>query len=90
MRSGTPVELHEQVITVYGGTGEWKERLSYGRPHEDEAYLFVLDREGVVRWLYHGGFDQARADEVRGLLASLADAKAPVIDHGTAGGQRER
>lgn len=23
MRSGTAVELHDHVITVYGGTGDW-------------------------------------------------------------------
>ena len=36
MRSGTPVELHDQVITVYGGTGDWKQRLSYSTSHEDD------------------------------------------------------
>ena len=38
MRSGTPVELHDRVITVYGGTGDWKRRLSYAgswRPSTD-------------------------------------------------------
>ena len=29
MRRGTPVELHDHVITVYGGTSDWKQRLSY-------------------------------------------------------------
>src|SRR6187455_2175555 len=48
MRRGTPVELHEQVITVYGGTGDWKLRLSHSPEHEDDAYLVVLDRDGVV------------------------------------------
>jgi len=73
MRSGTPVELHDQVITVYGGTSEWKQRLSYSTRHEDDAYLIVLDTQGVVRWLHHGVFDQSRADELKGLLTSLAD-----------------
>ena len=73
MRSGTPVELHDRVITVYGGTGDWKKRLAYSAEHEDDAYLIVLDRDGVVQWLHHGGFDQARADDLRGLLTSLAD-----------------
>lgn len=72
MRSGTPVELHDHVITVYGGTGDWKHRLSYSTSHEDDAYLIVLDRQGVVRWLHHGVFDQSRADELKGLLTSLA------------------
>jgi hypothetical protein len=73
MRSGTPVELHDRVITVYGGTGDWKRRLSYSPEHKDDAYLIVLDTSGVVRWLYHGGFDQSQADHLYALLPSLAD-----------------
>ena len=72
MRSGTPAELHDHVITVYGGTGDWKQRLSYSTGHEDDAYLSVFDTQGVVRWLHHGVFDQSRADELKKILASLA------------------
>ena len=75
MRNGTPAELHDQVITVYGGTGDWKRRLFYSSEHKDDAYLVVLDREGIVRWLYHGEFDQPRADDLQRLLASLADRR---------------
>jgi hypothetical protein len=71
MRKGTPVELHGHVITVYGGTGDWKQRLSYSAAHEHDAYLVVLDRDGVVRWLHHGGFDTSKSDELQALLASL-------------------
>jgi hypothetical protein len=81
MRRGTPTELHEQVITVYGNTGDWKRRLSHASAHEDDAYLIVIDRKGVVRWLNHGGFDQARADELRGILTSLADGRPSTSDH---------
>lgn len=77
MRSGTPVELHDQVITIYGGTGDWKQRLSYSASHEDDAYLILLDRQGVVRWLHHGVFDRSRAGELKALLSSLV-GKRPV------------
>jgi hypothetical protein len=80
MRSGTPVELHDQVITVYGGTGDWKQRLAYSTRHEDDAYLIVFDGQGVVRWLHHGGFDQSRADLLKGLLASLAGGPRATAD----------
>ena len=76
MRSGTPAELHDRVITVYGGTGDWKKRLSYAPDHEDDAYLIVLDGEGVVRWLYHGAFDEPRARELQELLTSLAEGRS--------------
>ena len=81
MRSGTPVELHDRVITVYKGTGDWKKRLAYSAEREDDAYLIVLDRDGIVQWLHHGWFDQARADDLRGLLTSLADGRTTMADH---------
>ena len=81
MRSGTPVELHDRVITVYKGTGDWKQRLAYSSEREDDAYLVVLDRDGVVRWLHHGGFDQSRADDLQALLTSLAEGGPAATDH---------
>jgi hypothetical protein len=81
MRSGTPVDLHDRVITVYGDTDEWKRRLSYSPEHKDDAYLIVVDREGVVRWLHHGAFDQAQADDLLGVLTSLADGQRTEADH---------
>jgi hypothetical protein len=73
MRKGTPVELHDQVITVYGGTGDWKKRLAYPSSDQtkDDAYLIVLDKEGVVRWLHHGAFDKVRSDELKDVLTAL-------------------
>jgi len=89
MRNGTPAELHDQVITVYGGTGDWKQRLSYSSAHKDNAYLIVLDREGVVRWLHHGVFDQPRGDELKALLASLADRRPAVAGPESSDGRLE-
>ena len=76
MRSGTPAALHDHVITVYRDTGDWKRWLSYARDHADDAYLIVLDRKGVVRWLRHGVFDTSRSEELKGLLTSLADGRS--------------
>ena len=72
MRNGTPTDLHEHVITVYGGTNDWKTRLAFSSTHQDDAYLVVLDRSGVVRWLHHGDVQTAKSDELKTILASLA------------------
>jgi hypothetical protein len=80
MRKGTPPELQDHVLTVYGGTGEWKTRLGWSSEREDEAYLIVVDTDGVVRWLYHGEFDRPRADELRTVLTSLADGPQAEAD----------
>jgi len=55
MRKGTPRGDYEHVITVYGGTDSWKQRLGF--QSSNAAYLVLLDRRGVVRWLYRGQFD---------------------------------
>ena len=81
MRNGTPVELHDRVITVYKGTGDWKKRLAYSAEREDDAYLIVLDRDGIVQWLHHGGFDKSRADDLHALLTSVADGRPSTSDH---------
>lgn len=66
MRKGTPKELHENVVTVYGGTGPWKRRLNFKDP--DAAYLILIDRTGTVRWLHAGKFDES----IYGDLSSMA------------------
>lgn len=56
MRRGTPRADHERVITVYGGTGPWKERL--GVSVEEHAYLILLDQKGNIAWRHAGLFDR--------------------------------
>ena len=80
MREGTPVELHDHVITVYRGTGDWKQRIGYASAHQDEAYLIVLDQEGVVRRLHHGVFDTVQSDELKRLLTALAGRRPMAAD----------
>jgi len=58
MRRGTPKERHENVITIYGGVDTWKQRVGFRQP--DDAYLILIDRQGVIRWLHSGPFDSTR------------------------------
>jgi hypothetical protein len=69
MRRNTPSELHEHVITVYGGTGDWKARL--GVRDEEAAYLVLLDRDGRVTWTRGSRFDQRVFDDLRDAAARL-------------------
>ena len=90
MRDGTPTELHDHVITVYRGSGDWKKWLSYSPDHRDDAYLIVVDGAGFVRWLHHGEFDTSRADELQGLLRSLAGRPPIAADPDASGRQVDR
>jgi hypothetical protein len=70
MRKGTPKELHENVITVYGGTDPWKQRLGFKKGND--AYLILIDPDGIVRWTWNGQFDEARFVELADLVRKLA------------------
>jgi hypothetical protein len=71
MRRGTPKADHENVITVYGGTGPWKQRL--GVADEKFAYLVLLNQQGNVVWRHAGPFEEAPyralSERVRSLLS---------------------
>lgn len=69
MRKGTPVSDQENVITVYGGTDAWKQRMGY--ESADAAYLVLLDRHGMVRWRHSGAFDEAAYKDLSTHLAAL-------------------
>jgi hypothetical protein len=55
MRRGTPPARHQNVITVYSGTDQWKQRVGHKEP--DAAYLILVDGQGVIQWLHAGPFD---------------------------------
>jgi len=76
MRKGTPAELHGHVVTVYGGTGPWRERLGYA--DAKSAYLVLLDAGGIVRWRHAGPHSpEAMVELVRAIEALLAAAAGP-------------
>ncbi len=71
MRRGTPSDLHEHVITVYAGSGEWKARLGVTDASDKDAYVLLVDESGRIRWMYHGAFDETRAQELAAALQQL-------------------
>ena len=74
MRKGTPKELHENVITVYGGSDRWKKAMGFSKAQEDAAYLALLGADGRVQWLHHGGYTE---DAARALKTALSASAPP-------------
>ncbi|MFN7922940.1 MAG: hypothetical protein U0Q16_22750 [Bryobacteraceae bacterium] len=70
MRRNTPKENHENVITVYSNVDSWKKEAGFQAP--DDAYLFLIDPQGVVRWKYHGKLDEAAFGALAGETRVLA------------------
>ena len=62
MKKETPPQYHGNAVVVFGGVGAWKTRLSV--KDDALAYIVLVDRAGVVRWLHAGAFAAARAEEL--------------------------
>ena len=75
MRRGTPDQFHENVITAYGGTGVWKDRVGFDE--EDWAYLLILDRDGAIRHMHAGNFEERAIPAVREALRSALASESP-------------
>ena len=56
MRRETPKADQENLITVYGGTDSWKQRVGFHDPRI--AYLLLIDQNGKVVWRYAGNIDE--------------------------------
>jgi hypothetical protein len=73
MRRGTPKELHENVITVYGGAGDLRKAFQpKGLKVDDKhAHLALIDAEGIVRWSFTGPMDDAKYLEFKAAAEKL-------------------
>ena len=78
MRKGTPKELHENVITVYGGVDRWKKAMGFSKALEHSAYLALVGPDGRVQWLHRGGY----SEEAFSAL-SVELSRAPLEGHGS-------
>ena len=67
MRRGTPKTDYGSVITVYGGTDAWKQRVGFKDPNA--AYLVLLDQHGKVAWRYAGAFAE---DPYKALSSNIS------------------
>ncbi|HSP91320.1 MAG TPA: hypothetical protein VLN08_10445, partial [Vicinamibacterales bacterium] len=75
MRKGTPKELHENVITVYGGADRWKKAMGFSKDHEDAAYLALIGADGRVRWLHRGGVTDEAMEALKAAIAAGAEGQ---------------
>jgi len=76
MKKETPPQYHGNAVVVFGGVGSWKARLSV--KDDSLAYVVVVDRGGIVRWVHAGVFDSARAQELDAQIRlQLAAAAQP-------------
>ena len=71
MRKSTPESLQDRVVTVTSKAGDWKDRVGHSSASDDDAFLILIDRAGIVRWLAHGDVDAQRTAALKKEVAAL-------------------
>ena len=69
LRRSMPTASHKHVITGSSGTGAWKKRVGFKSPKD--AYLILIDSNGIVRWTHAGVFDEPRYRELAAEIRKL-------------------
>jgi hypothetical protein len=77
MRRGTPEDMQENVITVYGSGDRWKTTMGFTKAKEDDAYLALLGPDGRVRWLHRGPFSDDAIVALKAAVTAAGDAATP-------------
>ena len=72
MRAGTPADLHDRVVTIYGSMRPIREAL--GATEDADTWVYLIGRDGRVLIQCAGGPDEAKFDQ---LLATVRAATAP-------------
>ncbi len=56
MRKDNPKDLHDKIVTYYGPIDEYLKILKID--DEEQGYVFLLDKNGMVKWRATGTADQ--------------------------------
>jgi hypothetical protein len=70
IKRGIPQNQRERFLLVYHGEKELKQAVRFQQP--DDAYLAVIDRDGAIRWRFHGPVTDSTVQELRAQWTALA------------------
>ena len=77
MRRGTPKDLHDNVITVYGGVDRWKTVMEFTKSGENDAYVVLLDGDGRVTWRFRGSLEDRAFAALQAAVAAELQRRGP-------------
>lgn len=69
IKSGVPQAQRERFLLVYRGEKELKDAAGFDRPND--AYLVLLDPDGIVRWHFHGELTDGSLAELKSQVAEI-------------------
>lgn len=69
MRKGMSKDEWDHMLTFYQNTDAWKKRAGF--KGSDDAYVFVTDTDGTVKYLHGGPFQEGEFSKVAAMVRDL-------------------
>ena len=69
MRGGIPEQYHDNTTTFYGDRSPYFDKL--GMDKKSSCYVFVLDKDGIIRYRYEGRRTDKAEQEFRSVISEL-------------------
>jgi hypothetical protein len=67
MKSGVPEDQRDHFVVIYQNEKELKQAAGFDAPND--AYVLLLDKNGVVRWHFHGPVTDTAIEELTSQAA---------------------
>jgi hypothetical protein len=72
IRNSVPKNRRNRAFIVVRGEKALKEAVGFDRP--DDAYLALIDHDGIIQWRLHGAVTDAAAEDLKNRLTALEQA----------------
>jgi ATP synthase subunit 10 len=73
IKSSVPEKQHDRFLLVLRGEKELKQAVGFDAPND--AYLALLDRDGLIQWQFHGPFTESVLAELKTRLVELEGSR---------------
>jgi hypothetical protein len=68
MKAGVPEDQRDHFIVIYHNEKELKQAAGFDAP--DDAYVLLLDKDGGIRWRFHGPMGDAAVEQLKSQAAA--------------------
>lgn len=75
MRRGTPEDDRSHFVPLFKDKEQWQQVVGFDKSGGDDAWLLLLDPQGVIHWKAHGRFSEALYGQLKQQVAALEGQK---------------
>ena len=73
MKGGVPEDKRGHFLVIYQNEKELKQAAGFDRP--DDAYVFLLDKDGTIHWRFHGPVTDAALQELESQATAISEPR---------------